>query len=439
MFLKIENAGVAPVESFTVLGVSTARGNREKIGQFGTGAKHAINILLRDGINPVICCGSDKLEFFTKPERMGADRVFNRVYAKVKAKTLQMGWSDEFGELDWTSTDMALREFISNAIDASPDAYNIDIVDNPRASRDKTRVYIPLTQSVQKYFNNISKHFLHFTDKNNRTFIVKSEESPANIYRKGVFVRQLPDRVGNSLYDYNLGEDLKIDETRNLDDYAAQGVIAKRIVRDESVMCSVFLSMASDKPAFECDLSSFWMDCDADLEKVASAWKLAHGNLIACRNNAIDTQFAANKGLKVAVLKCSDKWYTILKKAGVRTIEDKMCDIEKQGHVKIDTTEKAQNTFDKVWDCVVELGIHKGKVKPKLEMYLSQKEGNSETFGQCDIENGIIYLSKEAESNIRVVLHELGHYISGSPDDTRDFTDWFCRACAILMELVFDI
>ena len=45
MFLMIANNGVAPVQSFTVLGVSTARGNSDKIGQFGSGAKHGLSLI----------------------------------------------------------------------------------------------------------------------------------------------------------------------------------------------------------------------------------------------------------------------------------------------------------------------------------------------------------------------------------------------------------
>ena len=52
MFLLVQNPGVAPVEGFTLLGVSTTRdcGVEGAIGQFGSGNKHAINVLLRAGL-----------------------------------------------------------------------------------------------------------------------------------------------------------------------------------------------------------------------------------------------------------------------------------------------------------------------------------------------------------------------------------------------------
>ena len=52
MYLLVQNPGVAPVEGYTLLGVSTTRncGVVGTIGQFGSGAKHAINTLLRAGL-----------------------------------------------------------------------------------------------------------------------------------------------------------------------------------------------------------------------------------------------------------------------------------------------------------------------------------------------------------------------------------------------------
>ena len=70
MFLCIQNPGVAPVEGFTLLGVSTTRdcGVAGTIGQFGSGAKHAINTLLRAGLKLLIYCGKTRLEFATRDE-----------------------------------------------------------------------------------------------------------------------------------------------------------------------------------------------------------------------------------------------------------------------------------------------------------------------------------------------------------------------------------
>ena len=70
MFLCIQNPGVAPVEGFTLLGVSTTRdcGVEGTIGQFGSGNKHAINVLLRAGLKVIVYCGKTRLDFQTRDE-----------------------------------------------------------------------------------------------------------------------------------------------------------------------------------------------------------------------------------------------------------------------------------------------------------------------------------------------------------------------------------
>ena len=125
MFLCIQNPGVAPVEGFTLLGVSTTRdcGVAGTIGQFGSGAKHAINTLLRAGLKLLIYCGKTRLEFATREETVHDGLVtknIKRVVCKLggtSSKTLDMGWCLDFGAIDWTDLSMALREFVANAID----------------------------------------------------------------------------------------------------------------------------------------------------------------------------------------------------------------------------------------------------------------------------------------------------------------------------------
>lgn len=86
-FLKIENVGVCPPEGFTVLGVSLAdTSNRAGvIGQFGSGCKHAVAVLLRNGLSPVVFSSTLRLEFSTRPQTVAdsqASKEFGRIVVK---------------------------------------------------------------------------------------------------------------------------------------------------------------------------------------------------------------------------------------------------------------------------------------------------------------------------------------------------------------------
>ena len=93
------------------------------IGQFGSGNKHAINLLLRAGLKVVVYCGKTRLDFQTRDDEIDdglTRKPIRRVMCKMggtSTRTIDLGWVLDFGAIDWTDLGMALREFVSNAID----------------------------------------------------------------------------------------------------------------------------------------------------------------------------------------------------------------------------------------------------------------------------------------------------------------------------------
>jgi len=187
MYLLVQNPGVAPVEGYTLLGVSTTRncGVAGTIGQFGSGAKHAINTLLRAGLKLLIYCGKTRLEFATREETVNDGLVakpIKRVVCKLggtSSKTLDMGWCLDFGAIDWTDLSMALREFVANAIDRTvrehgdflPSLLNEElraavVEDSTVRARDGfTRVYVEVNDDVQRFYGELPRRFLHFSSR----------------------------------------------------------------------------------------------------------------------------------------------------------------------------------------------------------------------------------------------------------------------------------
>src|SRR3954453_6947207 len=86
-FLRIENVGTAPEEGFTVFGVSLADTSQSDkvIGQFGSGNKHGVAVLLRNELSPIVFAGTLKLEFSTRTQTVSdkhATKEFSRVVVK---------------------------------------------------------------------------------------------------------------------------------------------------------------------------------------------------------------------------------------------------------------------------------------------------------------------------------------------------------------------
>ena len=130
-YLLIQNPGEAPIEGYLLLGVSLTSGCGVEgtIGQFASGAKNAISLLLREKITPLVYCGNLRLEFGTKKIDVSDEvrsKEFAQVICRMKGKTTKggmvnctkyLGWTVDFGRNDWTDVNMALREFVSNSID----------------------------------------------------------------------------------------------------------------------------------------------------------------------------------------------------------------------------------------------------------------------------------------------------------------------------------
>jgi hypothetical protein len=130
----ISNPGVCPSEGFTLFGASTHRFQDELIGEFGSGNKMAINLLMRNRLFPVVFCGNLKLEFGLKKINM-SETNFNQVTVKYSGRTEDGNTKNttrdldhvvDYGVKDWNAIELALREFISNALDSARSINNYE-------------------------------------------------------------------------------------------------------------------------------------------------------------------------------------------------------------------------------------------------------------------------------------------------------------------------
>ncbi len=200
-YLKIENVGVCPPEGFTVLGVSLAdtSTNEGVIGTFGSGSKHGVAVCLRNNLPPIVFAGTLKMEFSTRPQTVSdnqASKEFGRVVVKFggtdqttgtsRSRTEDLGFVLDYGKHDWQEVNLALREFVSNAIDRSIrekgdwSGVKIEIVEESqvRAKKDHTRVFIPLSPDILEFYNNLGKWFLHFSEPESLSKAIPAQEEP---------------------------------------------------------------------------------------------------------------------------------------------------------------------------------------------------------------------------------------------------------------------
>ena len=137
--------------------------------------------------------------------------------------TEELSQTDEYGILDWNCLGMAFREFVSQCHRrrhrGQPagqrqckwpwEGVKVELVpeEKVRAKRGYTRVFVPAdNEEVIRFFANLGKWFLHFSEPEAITEAILSKKSrnldpackTAVIYRRGVRVREIDQYAAES-------------------------------------------------------------------------------------------------------------------------------------------------------------------------------------------------------------------------------------------------
>lgn len=420
-YLKVTNNGICYPEAFTVLGVSTARNNTASIGMFGSGSKMGMNLLLRKGIPPIVKSKDLTVEFATIEKSMG-ERKFQQVIAEINGEIKELGFSTEFGELDWTDTAMAIREFVSNALDQG--GCQLSVVDSITDETDKTSVYIPYTPEVQEYHENINTYFLQLAGED---FVIgDNPEKGLKVYRKGVAVHI--DRNAEALFRYNLNN-LKLDESRNADSWTLKYHAALKIHEiSENQAKKLVRAFINQEECFETNsLDYSYARLNGLGPIIAKAFQDIYGDAVICPSNMIEHCSKKYRN----IIPVNSATFKLFSESGVKVAETKGGKLGvENGYMPIPITTDCKRIVNRVWKKLEKLGLTNGKVKPKIEMFAKPMDCGSQIGGYQ--EGDIIYIERNYV-NSKVILEELGHYITGADDCTRDFQDWsFAVAAATI-------
>ncbi len=470
MHLLIQNPGVAPVEGFTLLGVSTTRGCGVEgaIGQFGSGNKHAINVLLRAGLKVVAYCGKTRLDFQTRDDEIDDGLVrkpVKRVVCKMggtSTRTIDLGWVLDFGAIDWTDLGMALREFVSNAIDRTVREENGEFIpalqdgrlavtpvseEKVKAKDGYTRVYVELSPTVQRYIDELPKRFLHFSDRPEQvrqSFLPKGDRNlngtrTAVIYRAGVFVREVEETKDESVYDYNFkASELQIDECRNSSDYAIKAAVAKLYHKASAAeLVPVFKALVDQKPAFEAVLDSYYILPSWETPKEEQqknwqqAWQAVASDAVLCGPSATIAEFVERKG-HVARPVFASGFVDAAARFGIKTVVEGLTANEQKSREKLPATPAAEAAVDTVWGWLTTYKLTNGTERPLVGCFRDAMNAGSRTMGFCD-ETGVYIADDQASGEgvnkavLKTALEECLHWITKAGDNSRDLQDFAFR------------
>ncbi len=457
-YLAIRNPGVADYHGLTLLGVTTTKnaGYSGTIGLFGSGTKLALALLLRYGIEPVYYCGTLRMEFLLKEQIVKGDK-FHIVCVKYNGKDLEgnsktsteeLGFTLEWGVENWKSLDMAFREIVSNAIDGSIIAggshksVKFELVDKPRAKNGYTTVFLPYTEEVEAMYQNRSLTFLHFTNPEYLAQRILPKRYPNTnqvlIYKKGVLAHV---SEGNSLYDYNLGDELELDESRNAKDWEARYYVAQALKNAEPKFIVPILQKINKTEDFwEGNLESNYLQQKSyDDESLRTkrelafqtAWKAIAGEKgVMTTGTTALASFVEKKGYNPVLVQAKN-WISVLESYNVPSETNILTKNEIDGKFVSEPTEDMLASTLKVWKMLESIELTDGKTMPGVKSFYTIMDAGSQCMGYFVPQGTDIYIHKDLTAGPlldKVVLEEMVHFVTnGATDGSRDLQDFLFR------------
>lgn len=521
-FLMIENPGIADPQAFTILGATTKRDseNSHTIGVFGSGNKHSVATCLRHHLTPTVFCGNLRLEFGTRPMMMD-DKSFDRVQVKYggrdkqgvnRSNTEDLGFVLDYGAHDWLGMDLALREFVSNSIDRAVQEVDTDfgteylkrndippdmsesqrqemslalkeycnspgyapwdnvavkvVEENQvRAKSGCTRVFIPMNVEVFKFYENLGKWFLHFSEPAllKQTILPKKDRNvtdrqSAVIYRRGVRVREVLSSPMPSIFDYNL-EDLKLDESRQVEDYTVKNMATVALSNADAHIlqklfltfdeCEVIKEVSIEKPKYwEHTFDSYtlyeqWAS-EPTLKRRREEWSKATRHVYGetmIAGTEFQVEMAGRKGHRAKKIPLN--FATACDRYTDRTVYHSLSLDDREGRDVIPAMADATVASTMVWECLKAFDMTKGKEPPKVFCFRQMIESESLVHG---FQRGdSIYLNTHLctdrgdanhlnELLVLAAVEEVSHYITGAADMSRDFQSFAFTLAAKLMK-----
>ena len=466
LYLKIENPVKNSISSefWTIWGSSTKREmkNEDKriIGQFGSGGNHAIALCLRQNINPIIYNENQKLEFFTQPihlnsltgtdtqHQVGVAHSGKDSSGKAIKKREILNHTLSFGSMDWTDIAFSMREFISNAIDACyvQDLSHSDVVievvqeNQVRAKSGTIRIFIPLTDAVQKFYNNINSWFLHFSNPElleNSVFPRRykniSTENGSMIYRRGVLICESNGKE-EALFDYNV-DDINMNESRSVDTWTAMSKAASYITEHANERCLMKLisSFSVNKKYWEHTFPNYYFSSYQTEERKktwTNTWVKFYGENTVVAGE-LTARFCQDKGYKTVL--APDCYLEFIRSMGIKTDTDVLTTDEMNGKKITDPSEDFVTATNLVWDRLASLGLTNDRQPPIVKGFDVNQTDNTILFGFWD-KDTVAYNNMMDKGLNEMLLHtvieELTHHITKANDGSRDFQNYLIKVIA---------
>ena len=247
-------------------------------------------------------------------------------------------------------------------------------------------------------------------------------------------VREIDQYAAEILFDYNLN-DLRVDESRNVDDYQCRNAAAKAMAKaSPGSPCGQWMrSFRGGTSYWEhqfggYELKPAWGESEEAIAARKANWNKAlelvgDSVVLAVKDGPVET--LARKGYDP--LEVPETVVRAAEEYGCATPSKILSADELDGLEAFEPTPDAVAALDWVWEQVVLAGMDDGKAMPPIRCFRKVMNGGVVVRGF--LRDGVVYVNEDSATGASVelrqtVLEEVAHYLTGSKDCTRDLQDW---------------
>ena len=195
----------------TSMGDSSKRGDTTTIGQFDSGLKYAIALLLRNNVGIRIKTDEDEFSFSTNPQSYGDGKEKELIVVhSLNHGDIVTGFAKNLG-YNWELY-MAFRELYSNMLDEGGVYYE----ENREFDGKGTEIYLEFDEE-NPFFNIYQNRHLYVNESaskhviTNKVSVLENKENYLRIYKNNILVYEDKDTPSFYAYNISFGE---IDERR---------------------------------------------------------------------------------------------------------------------------------------------------------------------------------------------------------------------------------
>lgn len=250
-YLAFKNDGLLDIMGLLLMGASTKRDDKEKIGEYGTGWKYALAALYRNNVPIHILIDGEMVSITTTPVKMG-----HKTFQAFRIDNKDAYFTTEMGP-DWKLW-MAIREVYCNCLDEThPVVSTENDIEINGSVTGKTIVFIGITEDVELIIDNWMDYFCFertddvFEIPGKLKIYQKLHSNKSIIYRKGIKVAE-SSKPGCFDYDFH---DVPINEIREADFSEVVDILRRHLINNANA--EVISAILSSKDTWEKEINFY--------------------------------------------------------------------------------------------------------------------------------------------------------------------------------------